>query len=1451
MNIFISQTDIFQNEIQNIIREQLFTKLNINQYNILMNWFIDILNLIFVLFHIEQKQKFEEQLRRNNYRDLIGLFLLLLPYIQNINELKTVISLEELYIRKEEDVDINVSSPKYVFTNMQYNRCLRKPLQEVKFNMIFLEDNYNLLKMTLYEVTNKMYVNWTNLVPMTLDNYKQSKIYQETEKYFNQNELDEWTIKSNELPKEYLQIGTIYETICNQLYIQIVNIKWLLYDYDLTNKNIVDLSIRKRSSGNIKTLIKILYPDNKNDNIINLEKAWSGIFWSNLSKEEQNVLNVEWNNFKSNSEYREIIKAITLGFSRYQENRPELFNYVPLPKKDKLQRYQFTEKEIQISINSIPIVEIYEFLRSSIHKFKGTIYYHILYGELKYLTEKTDDTNKISLLPKYIYNFAKSFSHLKKDFTLLPSRWKSLDDTNKNEIKSRLKKNNSQSWFSIRGNIKKIYNISNLNDINEINQKIYNLCMDNLIDIVFHCLIISGTISVFTLDETTPKSFNNGFYYVNNKKYGDLETFDSSDKYEIKSFLQFIEDLKTKKFTKNAWIDMYAMNWVSQISFFHRYINNRIIFATGGTGVGKSTQLPKLFLYAVKAIDLKDDGKVICSQPRKKPTFDNATRIADEMGIPILKSKEKTDYILNNINIQFQNHDEKFPPSSDEKRERILNPTLKIVTDKILLNNINNPLYKTIVEQKNQKKFINRNIYDIVIVDESHEHNENMDMILTLMKRVLYYNNDCKLVIISATMDDDEPIYRRFYRDINDNMMYPLNINLKNHNLDRINVDRRLHISIPGETRRYKITTNYSEKELENDQERNDKIIEQINQIFTRGNVGDILIFKPGQKEIKKCVELLNQVMPNDVYTVPYYGELSKEKRDMVENIHKIKNNIHIDRKVSFEDIGDINELYEGTNNYTHVIIVATNIAEASITIDTLTDVIDDGLQKVNTYYPDLNGSILKNDKISELQRLQREGRVGRTREGNVFYLYPNNARKNVRNNYKICINDITDLLFSLLKQNNDELIFNVKNNPNKNNVKNAIMNNEYLYGIEKIMRRQYLILDEAFNYIGKNEHYDYQNSEEVENQYLNNYDYNTLCDIEGKFYIIHPNELQITRNILGDIINPVSDDRISKFYERLSDWFLILQEQNGKTYYKTDYGKEVEKMFKLFFSLEKNGMQLAITTIFSKIYNCFDDVIKIITMIQTAYVIDKIYDSKCFKNQKSDLLLLLDKMNETKQPYNTMIQYQNNLQIITSEQQKINNIMNNISQLLDINKMKTQVYDKYNSITLAFLHGFGHNLVKKITSTKYYVPVKYPIKANIKYIQRKNTCLSDLFIQNYLLYFNIRINDSDDIANSNISILHYVEPELLQHISYQINLRKYVQTIQKYIAENMEVKIVIPFEKTRNVLIGDMKRICDNNDILIFSKVSPNAPQIIYNIYEDNKKYIQKGGGRKYKIVY
>ena len=77
------------------------------------------------------------------------------------------------------------------------------------------------------------------------------------------------------------------------------------------------------------------------------------------------------------------------------------------------------------------------------------------------------------------------------------------------------------------------------------------------------------------------------------------------------------------------------MDWVSQINFYHHYINNRIVMLTGGTGVGKSTQVPKLLLYGLKAIDKIFDGKIICTQPRISPTIDNTKNIARELGVDI------------------------------------------------------------------------------------------------------------------------------------------------------------------------------------------------------------------------------------------------------------------------------------------------------------------------------------------------------------------------------------------------------------------------------------------------------------------------------------------------------------------------------------------------------------------------------------------------------------------------------------------------------------------------------------------------------------------------------------------------------------------------------------------------------------------------------------------------
>lgn len=257
------------------------------------------------------------------------------------------------------------------------------------------------------------------------------------------------------------------------------------------------------------------------------------------------------------------------------------------------------------------------------------------------------------------------------------------------------------------------------------------------------------------------------------------------------------------------------MDWISQIDFFQHYIFHQILYITGATGQGKSTQVPKLFLYALKVIDYKTNGKVLCTAPRIPPLRDNATRIAEELGTPIemLSNTSKIKIKTNNFYVQFQY-------SKDYHIKNINTGFIKIVTDKLFLNELkNNPL----LFEKHNNIFTNNCIYDVLFIDEAHEHNTNMDLIITLARQTCYFNNKIRLIIVSATMDDDEPIYRQYFKDINEKLLYPIKYLLFDPILRHeilLNpdfMDRRYHISPPGETSQYKINEYYQEFNFNND----------------------------------------------------------------------------------------------------------------------------------------------------------------------------------------------------------------------------------------------------------------------------------------------------------------------------------------------------------------------------------------------------------------------------------------------------------------------------------------------------------------------------------------------------------------------------------------------------------------------------------------------------------
>jgi len=679
---------------------------------------------------------------------------------------------------------------------------------------------------------------------------------------------------------------------------------------------------------------------------------------------------------------------------------------------------------------------------------------------------------------------------------------------------------------------------------------------------------------------------NNSYYFLTGKPYYYLnEIHRNNDK---KSYF----DLITSDY---RWYSFYSMDWVAQINFFHRYINNRVIYITGATGQGKSTQVPKLFLYSLLMLDRNPNGKVICSQPRTAPTINNSDQISYELGVPIMETSANNKQKIKTFNsyVQYQSQIDKHIVNNHNGL------TLKLVTDRLLyMDLLKSPIFKNIEnEDKNSNSdafdgvefnvYKKDNIYDIIMVDESHEHNINMDLILTFARDTVKYNNSLKLVIISATMADDEPIYRRYYREIDDNFSYPYSVFNYRSALDRYSVDRRIHISPPGETTQHKVTDRYLDFEPEDYLEAETLGIEQILKIATDSNSkGDILFFSLGIEDIKRVCKTINDKLPSnsDIICLPYFSELPS-KWDIFNDLSKKVKLITVNRTELFDEIyPNINVITKKVvpGTYKRAIVVATNIAEASITIDSLKYVIDTGYYISVEDDPYISEPIINKPKISESSRIQRRGRVGRVSSGTVYYMYKKDSRKYIKPKFKICIENISNELLDLMPNKyDDKQIFtdNIKwfeligikisdkfpsnfNEDNSHLIKSNILknllqehyttNNIYNLCVLNFMTKTMIktmtktmiknksigtsdiYYEDLFQYFNTKKTISLYS--ERSNRLISGYkiqDY--IYDILGNFFIIHPEENNIKRDILtGKIIeikkygNNIIDTRLN-----------------------------------------------------------------------------------------------------------------------------------------------------------------------------------------------------------------------------------------------------------------------------------------------------------------------------------
>jgi len=1188
-------TSTFKNEIKINVINTIFPNLNFDETDMLLDYLARTIETISTRFNFDltNRQIYEHQFRENNYRDSIGLLYIMLPFIDPLADKTKVKFLNDLYTKKKQPIDINKGEPKYEFSNLEYGRCNRNNniATEISFNNEHLRDNFVLLQETIDMISNKLLTNWINIRPISINQLPNLAVYRKTKDNFAKRKL------KIQNPKLGLNMSDIYNTISNYLYHDVKNLKWIIYDIKVENVIMKFPFVLGKLLDISEITTKSWKEQNNKDK---LKRQWKDIIEAFNIKNDINQV--------KNSDIRIIFRTLVQFFDKYYDNKAD--NYIQLPKTAELNEEEELEDKIKNTRDddmifktgkSIKIDEMYEYIHQTFLEFKTT-----WYAKFQSDTSYFDSNRDITI--KNIYNYAKSVVHYQEGdkYTTYPRLWRSLDVKEKENIVNRLNDNkNSMSWFNIGAYLKVYRGIPNIR-IDQENLKILNKIRTILNDVIFEILVTNGVLTTFVPQQgltdlalhssdnkkretdvlgllakqiRNNKDLDNGYHFLIGTKFGDLYVKDRNG-----AKIRYIDNLTPEGF--GSWTLTYGVNWVSQIGFFHHYLNNRVIFVTGSTGVGKSTQVPKLFLYALKMIDYKKMGKIACTQPRKNATVANAKFIANELGIPIEEYNKsvETELSTKNYNIQYRHQE-------DSHELNLPSLILKFMTDGTLLQTLlENPLLKT----KIKTEYTNKNIYDIVMIDEAHEHNKNMDIILTKMKYAAYFNNSLKLVIISATMDDDEPIYRRYYRDINDNRMYPFNTTIFG-GLDRINVDRRFHISPPGETTQQKIVDKYVPGlQLKN-------IIEEI---LGTSQSGEILVFQPGSGEIMKTVKELNAITPQNVIALPYYKDMSEDERKFIEDIEKNIRKLVIKKDVEFKR----GNYTKGSGPYTRAIIVATNIAEASITIPTLVYVVETGTQKTLIYNYNIRESILKLTPISESSRMQRRGRVGRKRSGIVYYLYNENTMVKNKKQYDICISDISNIMFDLLYDSPDDDPLITSNNDDNLSSESK--------KLQTMIQTQYYLQDKYITYQGNPNHYDYQNNKMTYIHYQTGVSETTINDNTGTFYIIHPEELNINRNILGTItnINPESEiifqnnkidsKKMNIFWSILEEKQYVIKRDNH--IYKTEFGKRLSNVMSKFFN--KLDIRYVLAYIYGVKYGCKNEIEKLIAMYQTIKSIKDIF---------------------------------------------------------------------------------------------------------------------------------------------------------------------------------------------------------------------------------------------------
>ncbi|MBB1602505.1 ATP-dependent RNA helicase HrpA [Variovorax sp. UMC13] len=335
---------------------------------------------------------------------------------------------------------------------------------------------------------------------------------------------------------------------------------------------------------------------------------------------------------------------------------------------------------------------------------------------------------------------------------------------------------------------------------------------------------------------------------------------------------------------------------------------HQVVIVCGETGSGKTTQLPKiaLLLGRGKLNKPPGQGKLIGhTQPRRIAASSVAKRIAEELKTPL------GDVV--GFKVRFQ-----------DRLSR--DASVKLMTDGILLAETQtDPLLKA---------------YDTIIIDEAHERSLNIDFLLGYLREILPRRPDLKVIVTSATIDAD-----RF----------------ATHFASRNGPAPIIYVS--GRT--FPVEQRYRPFEESREYDLNHAIADGVDELWRDPhNGGDILVFLPGEREIREAADhlrrhLANQPVMRNAEVLPLFARLSPAEQDRI---------------------------FEGHTG--RRVVLATNVAETSLTVPGTRYVIDTGTARVKRYSFRSKVEQLLVEPISQAAANQRAGRCGRVANGICIRLY-------------------------------------------------------------------------------------------------------------------------------------------------------------------------------------------------------------------------------------------------------------------------------------------------------------------------------------------------------------------------------------------------------------------------------------------------------------------------------